>query len=116
MAKQAVAVKDRIEQRIRRGDTVIVRKGREAGKSGKVIRVLRQKDAVLVQGLNYVKKHTRPNPQIGRQGGVMEKESMIRMPNVMVVCPQCEAPTRVARKTIEDGKRVRECKKCSYQF
>jgi len=79
MATKSVKIKAPVKPRIRQGDTVMVQKGRESGKSGKVIRVVREKNAVLVQGLNYVKRHTRPNPQIGRQGGVMEKEAIIRL-------------------------------------
>jgi len=116
MAKKALKESHKANPRIRRGDTVKIRKGKDVGKQGEVIRVLRDKDAVLVQGLNYVKRHTRPNPQVGRQGGVMEKEAPIRLSNVMAVCPECEKPTRIAREQIDDGRWVRKCKKCGNNF
>ena len=102
--------------RLRRGDTVVVRKGTEAGKQGKIIRVLRAKGSVLVQGLNYVKKHTKPNPQVGRQGGIMDKEAPIRTANVMLVCVSCEQPTRVSRERLDNGRWARKCMKCGQTF
>lgn len=116
MAKSAAQAETPVKTRIRRGDTVMVRKGKDAGQQGKVVRVLKDKNAVLVQGLNYVKRHTKPNPQAGRQGGIMEKEGPIRIPNVSVVCPACEQPTKAGREKMEDGTWARKCRKCGQNF
>ena len=94
---------DRVK--IKRDDTVEVIAGREKGKRGKVIRVDRKKERVLVEGVNFVKRHTRPNQQV-RQGGIIEKEAPIDASNVMIVDPQTNAPTRV-RAGEKDGKKVR---------
>lgn len=99
---------------VKKGDRVMVIAGREKGKSGQVMRVMPEEGRVLVEKTNMVKRHTRPNQK--GQGGIVEKEAPIAISNLMLVCTKCAEPTRVARKQLEDGKRVRACKKCGEQL
>ena len=96
---------------VRRGDTVLVISGKNRGKKGKVLRVLPAAGRVVVEGVNIVKRHQRPTRQV-MQGGIIEKEAPIHISNVMLVCPRCNQPTRVARRQLEDGRRLRACKRC----
>ncbi|PZN09408.1 MULTISPECIES: 50S ribosomal protein L24 [Thermaerobacter] len=96
---------------IRKGDTVLVISGKDAGKKGKVLRALPAEERVVVEGVNIVKRHQRPRPGVV-QSGIIEKEAPIHRSNVMLVCPRCGRPTRVAKKQLDDGRRVRACKKC----
>ena len=96
---------------IKKNDTVKVIAGRESGKTGRVYRVMPDEDRVLVEKLNIVKRHTRPNA-VNRQGGIVEKEAPIHVSNVMVVCTKCNKPTRVSHSFLDSGKKVRVCKKC----
>jgi large subunit ribosomal protein L24 len=96
---------------LHREDTVLVLAGRDRGKKGRVIRVLPEKGMALVEKVNMVKRHTRPNQQLP-QGGIQEKEAPIHLSNLQVICSKCGKPTRVARKSLTDGRRVRACKKC----
>ena len=97
---------------VKKNDQVTVISGKEKGKTGKVIRVLPKKESVLIEKVNFVKRHTRPSSQ-HRQGGIIEKESPIHLSKVMIVCAKCNAPVKTGTKLLEDGKRVRFCKKCS---
>jgi large subunit ribosomal protein L24 len=96
---------------IKKNDTVMVIAGKEKGKSGKVLRILPKKDRAVVEKVNFIKRHMRPGPH-SRQGGIVEKENPINISNLMVVCGKCTDPTRVGRRVLEDGSRVRFCKKC----
>ena len=96
---------------VRKNDQVMVITGKDAGKIGKVLKVLPKKDRVLVEKVNVAKRHMRPNPYAQQPGGIVEKEMLIHVSNVMLVCPSCGEATRVARRR-EDGKLVRVCKKC----
>lgn len=96
---------------IRKGDTVLVISGKDAGKKGKVLRALPAEERVVVEGVNIVKRHQRPRPGVV-QSGIIEKEAPIHRSNVMLVCPRCGRPTRVAKRQLDDGRRVRACKKC----
>ncbi|MFZ5590518.1 MAG: 50S ribosomal protein L24 [Bacillota bacterium] len=96
---------------VRKGDTVLVITGKYAGKKGKVLEVQPDKSRVVVEGVNIIKRHTRPNPKL-MQGGILEREAPIHSSNVMLVCTKCDKPTRIAKKFLEDGKKVRVCKKC----
>ena len=98
-------------RKIRKGDTVKVISGKDKGKIGEVIRVIPKEDKVIVRGVNIVKRHQRPNAQM-RQGGIIEKEAPIYVSKVALVCPSCEKPTRVGFRFLEDGSKVRYCKKC----
>ncbi|MFN4262812.1 MAG: 50S ribosomal protein L24 [Thioalkalivibrionaceae bacterium] len=93
-------------KKIRSGDEVIVITGRDRGRRGQVVRIL-PNDRVVVQNVNMVKKHQRPNPQAGVAGGIIEKESSIHVSNVMVVDPSVNKGSRIGFKTLEDGRKVR---------
>ncbi len=96
----------RIRIRIRKNDTVQVIAGKDAGKRGKVLKVLREKGRVIVQGVNFIKRHTRPNPQRNIKGGVAEREAAIHVSNVMVVADD-DRRSRIGSKTLADGRKVR---------
>lgn len=97
---------------IRKNDSVIVIGGKERGKTGKVLRVLPDKDAVVIERLNMVKRHTKPRgPQ--QPGGIVEKEAAIHASNIMILCDKCNAPVRVGHKTLADGKKIRICRRCN---
>jgi large subunit ribosomal protein L24 len=97
---------------IRKNDSVIVITGRDRGKRGRVLRVIPEKRRVIVEGVNFIKRHTRPNPQKNIKGGIVEREAPLSASNVQLVCPECSNPTRVGRKLLDDGRRVRYCRKC----
>ena len=97
--------------RIRRGDTVLVISGRDQGKKGKVRRALPDKGRVLVDGVNMIKRHMRAQAGV-RQTGIVERETPIRVSNVMLVCNRCDKPTRVGFRLLEEGKKVRICRSC----
>jgi large subunit ribosomal protein L24 len=99
--------------RIRKDDKVMVIAGKDAGKLGKVLKVLRKNDRVLVEKVNLVKRHMRANPYRKQAGGIVEKEMPLHVSNLMVVCSACTKPTRVGYRYAEDGKKLRFCKKCN---
>jgi large subunit ribosomal protein L24 len=96
--------------KIKKGDQVLVIAGKDRGKRGKVLRVDRQRARVVVEGVNMIKRHTRPNPRAGVQGGIVEREAPIHISNVMVISPDSGKPSRVGIKVLEDGRRVRYAK------
>jgi large subunit ribosomal protein L24 len=96
---------------IKKDDKVMVIAGKEKGKTGKVLRVLPKKDRAVVEKINFIKRHMRPGAH-SRQGGIVEKENPINISNLMVVCGKCTDPTRIGQRVLEDGSRVRYCKKC----
>ena len=98
-------------QKIRRGDLIMVMTGRDRGKQGHVQRVLREQSRVLVEGVNMAVRHLRPRPGV-QQAGKMDMEAPIQVANVRLVCPRCNKPVRVGFSILEDGKKVRVCKKC----
>jgi len=95
---------------IKKNDTVQVTAGKDKGKSGKVLRVIPKKDRAIVEKINMIKRHMKPNQQT-RQGGILEKEAPIHISNLMLICSKCTDPTRVGYRII-DEKKVRYCKKC----
>ena len=100
---------------IRKNDTVMVIAGRERGKSGKVLRVLREQERAIVERLNMVKRHTKARgPQ--SPSGIVEKEAPIHLSNLMVLCDKCNAPVRMGKQLLEDGRSVRICRKCKEQL
>lgn len=101
------------QYRIRKDDKVMVTTGKDKGKIGKVLKVLRKKDRVLVEKVNVAKRHTRGNPYAQQPGGILEKEMPIHVSNVMVMCETCAAPVRTGYRYDDDGKKVRFCKKCN---
>ena len=98
--------------RLKKGDLVEVIAGKDKGKRGKVLKVIREKGRVIVQGVGFIKRHTRPNPQRNIKGGIVEKEAPIHISNVALVCKNCKKHTRIAKAELSDGRRVRACKKC----
>ena len=93
------------KQNIRKGDTVIVIAGKDKGKTGKVVRVDREDDKIVIERIAVVKRHKKPQGQ--NPGGIMEKETPIHISNVMMLCPTTHKPTRVGRKKLDDGRNVR---------
>jgi large subunit ribosomal protein L24 len=100
---------------VKRNDTVEVIAGKEKGKRGKVLMVLPDRDRVIVEGRNFVKRHQRPTQKL-RQGGIVEREGALHVSNVMVVCGKCNKPTRLGTQVIADSRRasrrVRVCRRC----
>jgi len=97
--------------KIKKGDFVLVIKGKDRGKKGRVIKVFPDTSKVLVEGINFVKKHIRPR-RVDQQGGIIQIEKPISISNVMLFCLKCEKRTRVGFKFLQDGSKVRYCKKC----
>lgn len=93
---------------IKKGDKVQVLSGKDRGRTGKVLRM--EDGRAIVEGVNMVKKHTRPNPQRQVQGGILEREAPIRTSKLMLICPESGKPTRVGRKRLADGKGARVAK------
>jgi large subunit ribosomal protein L24 len=93
--------------RLKKDDLVEVITGRDSGKRGKVLQVLPDKGRVLVQGVNFIKRHTRPNPQRNIKGGIAEREAPIHVSNVMIVSPDDDKRTRIGSKLLPDGERAR---------
>ncbi len=105
MGRQKEKVRTRI--RIRKNDLVEVITGRDKGKRGKVLVVLPEKGRLLVQGVNFIKRHTRPNPQKNIKGGIAEREAPIHVSNVMIVSPDDDKRTRIGSKLLPDGRKAR---------
>jgi len=97
--------------RIKKGDNVLVIAGNYRGKKGKVLKVFPEENRVIIEGVNFVKRHTRPKSQTD-QGGIQEREAAINISNVMLICPKCGASTRVGMYFTDDQSKVRVCKKC----
>lgn len=96
---------------IRKNDKVKILAGKDKGKVGKVLKVIRKDARILVENINFVKRHTRPSAAT-RQGGIIESEAPLHWSNVMLMCNKCIAPARIKMKQLDDGKRVRVCLKC----
>jgi large subunit ribosomal protein L24 len=101
----------RTQVAIRRSDNVVVTTGRDRGKQGRVLKVVPDRNRVVVEGVNVIKRHTRPNPQRNIKGGIVEREASLNASNVQLVCPACGKPTRIGHSTQGDRK-VRVCRKC----
>jgi large subunit ribosomal protein L24 len=102
----------RLEASVRKNDNVVVISGRDKGKRGRVLRVIPEKTRVIVEGVNFIKRHTRPNPQKNVKGGIVEREAPVHASNVQIVCPECGKATRTGHRKLDDGTRVRVCRKC----
>ena len=102
----------RLQTPIRKNDNVVVVAGKDRGKRGRVLQVVPDKNRGVVEGVNFIKKHTRPNPQANIKGGIVEREASLHASNVQIVCPECGAPTRIGRQLLGDGRKVRVCRKC----
>jgi large subunit ribosomal protein L24 len=97
--------------KIRKNDTVLVVVGKDKGKKGKVRFAYPKEEKVLVEGVNFIKRHTKAVHQI-RQAGIVEREAPIHVSNVMLLCSRCNHPTRVGFLFLEDGRKVRICRSC----
>src|SRR3954463_7256566 len=100
----------KLQTPIRRNDQVAVTTGKDSGKRGRVLRVLPGKNRVIVEGVNLIKRHTKPNPQKQVQGGIVEREASLHASNVQLVCPECGKVTRVGHK-VDGDRKVRICRK-----
>jgi len=98
-------------KKIKLNDQVEVISGKDKGRVGKVIGAFRDDDKVIVEKVNMIKRHTKPNAA-NQQGGIIEKEAPINISNVMLVCPKCSKAVRIGMKTLDDGLKLRICKKC----
>jgi len=99
-----------VKYRIRRDDEVVVIAGRDKGARGKVVRMLSEKGKVVVSKINMLKRHTKATQN--SSGGIIEREAPMAISNIQYVCPKCDQGVRVAMKTLEDGRKVRTCRKC----
>ena len=97
--------------KIRKNDTVLVIAGKDKGKKGKVRYAYPKKEQVLVDGVNFIKKHTRAVREV-KQAGIIEQEAPIHISNVMLLCSKCNHPTRTGFRYLEDGRKVRVCRSC----
>jgi len=97
--------------KIRKGDEVMVLAGKDRGKRGRIQEVNPGKGTVIVAGVNIAKRHTKPNPSKNQKGGIIDEPRPLAFGKVMVICPHCGKPTRVARR-IEDDTKERVCKQC----
>lgn len=97
--------------RIRKNDSVLVIAGKDRGKKGKVRFAYPDKERILVEGVNFIKKHTRAKGQV-RQAGIIEREAPISVSNVMMLCNKCNHPARIGFRHLEDGRKVRFCRVC----
>lgn len=97
---------------VKKGDTVVVLSGKDRGKQGKVLRVAPAKGTAVVERVNFIKRHTRPNPQQNVQGGILEREAPMRLDKLQVVCPSCGEATRLGSHRTEEGTE-RFCRKCN---
>mmetsp|Transcript_22319 Transcript_22319/g.10712 ORF Transcript_22319/g.10712 Transcript_22319/m.10712 type:complete len:118 (+) Transcript_22319:5553-5906(+) len=97
---------------IRKDDKVKIMTGKDKGKVGKILKINLKTGRVIVEKINMVKRHIKPNPQ-NTHGGIVDKEAPLDLSNVMLMCGNCMNPSRIRIKTLDDGKKVRECKKCN---
>ena len=97
---------------IRKDDKVKVISGKDNGKIGKVLKIIRKNKHLIIENINIVKRHAKPSAQ-NRQGGIIESEAPISWSSVMLMCNKCMTPTRIRMKILEDGKKMRVCIKCS---
>jgi large subunit ribosomal protein L24 len=110
MAKYKKATEP-VRVRLKKNDLVEVTTGKERGKTGKVLRVIREKNQVLIEKVNMIKRHTRPSPTTG-QGGIVEKEAPVFVSKVKLICPKCATGTRIRMTETGEGKKARVCLKC----
>ncbi len=101
----------RVKMHVKKGDTVMVIAGKEKGKSGKILGINPGKGTVIVEKINFIKRHSRPTNK-APQGGIIEKEGPVKASNVNIMCSKCDATVRIRKKVLDDGKKVRACAKC----
>ncbi|MBA7498237.1 50S ribosomal protein L24 [subsurface metagenome] len=95
----------------KKGDKVLVITGEDKGKIGKIVSIFPKKTEVIVEGVNFLKKHSKPT-QKAPQGGIITQEGILHTSNIRLICNKCNKPTAIRREKIKEGKRVRVCKKC----
>ena len=98
--------------KIRKNDTVLIVKGKERGKKGKVRKALPKENKVIIDGLNMIKRNSRTGGQ-ARQAGIIELEAPLDIANVMLICNKCSKPARVGYRILDDGRKVRVCRVCA---
>lgn len=96
---------------LKKNDQVEVIAGKDKGRVGKVLRVLREDDKAVVERINLIKRHTKPK-EMNQQGQIVEKEAPIHVSNLQLICPECTKTGRIGRKVLDDGSKVRYCKSC----
>ena len=102
----------RLATPIRKNDNILVITGKNRGARGRVLKIDPAKNRLVVEGVNIIKRHTKPNPQKNIKGGIVEREASLDASNVQLVCPECGKMTRLGRKILADGRKVRVCRKC----
>ncbi len=106
---------ERYKCKLKKDDKVKVIAGKDKGKIGKIIKVDRKNHRVLIENVNIIKRHQRPSAQ-NRQGGIVETEAPLNWSNVMLMCNKCVKPIRIKVQQLDDGKKVRVCRKCNEQI
>ena len=104
-----------MRSRIRKNDFVVVTTGKDAGKKGRVIKVFPKEGRALVEGINFVKKHSRPR-QVDRRGGIIQKEMPVSIANLMLFCLKCEKGVRIGMRVTDSGQRIRICRSCGSEI
>jgi large subunit ribosomal protein L24 len=105
----------KVKVHVRKNDTVIVVSGTDMGKTGEVLKVIPKNGKVIVKGVNIVSKHQKPNRE-NMNGGIVQKEAPLYSSKVMLYCTKCKSATRISNKLLDDGTKVRVCKKCGETF
>jgi large subunit ribosomal protein L24 len=101
---------------IKKNDDVYILRGKDRGKSGRVLVVIPDKQRIVVEGIQLIKRHTRPNPQKNIQGGIVEREASVHISNVAILCKNCKKHARLGSQILTDERRVRVCKKCGHNI
>ena len=101
----------RLGSKLKKNDQVEVIAGKDKGRVGKILRVDPTVNKAVVEKINMIKRHTKPNPA-NQQGGIIEREAPIHISNLKLICPKCSKTVRVGKKILDDGEKVRVCKKC----
>ena len=102
----------RLQTPVRKNDSVVIITGKDRGKRGRVLKVHPDNNRLVIEGVNVIKRHTKPNPGRNIKGGIVEREGSLHASNVQLVCPECNAQTRIGHKILGDGRKVRICRKC----
>ncbi|VAX31243.1 LSU ribosomal protein L24p (L26e) [hydrothermal vent metagenome] len=97
--------------KIKKSDKVIVISGKEKGKQGRILSIMTKKNRVIIERVNMIKRHMKPSRQYS-QGGIIEKEGALHISKIMLVCPRCQKPSRISNHILDDGRKVRLCKRC----
>jgi large subunit ribosomal protein L24 len=100
---------------VKKSDLVMVVSGKEKGKSGRILKVMPEKEKVIIEKINFIKRHARPHGK-QRQGGILEKEAPVHTSNVMLLCEKCNKPVRIGHRVVEGSKKARYCRKCGEIF